>query len=45
MLWTEFSSVVAETWDCCPLPRDPPRLGSEAIEYIDMRFAMVSRRV
>lgn len=46
MLCTEFSSVVAETWDdCCPAPLAPPRPGSEAIEYIDMRFAMLAKGV
>ena len=38
MLWIEFSSVVVETWaDCWP-----PLPASEAIEYMDMRFAMLS---
>ncbi len=41
MLWIELSSVVVETWDG-PGPLGPPRPGSEAIEYMDMRFAMVS---
>ena len=40
MLWTAFSSVVAETWDDWP-PLEPPRPDSEAIEYMDMRFAML----
>ena len=40
-MWIELSSVVVETWDG-PGPLGPPRPGSEAIEYMDMRFAMVS---
>jgi hypothetical protein len=38
MLWIELSSVVVETWDDCW----PGPLGSEAIEYMDIRFVMVS---
>lgn len=41
MLWIEFSNVVDDTWDCWP-PREPPIPDSEAIEYMDMRFAMLS---
>lgn len=42
MLWIELSSVVADTWDdCWPAPLEPPNPDSEAIEYMDMRFAMV----
>lgn len=42
MLCTAFSRVVVVTWDDC-WPLDPPSPGSEAIEYIDMRFAILSR--
>jgi hypothetical protein len=35
---------VAETWDDWP-PLEPPKPDSEAIEYMDMRFAMMSRDV
>jgi len=43
MLWIEFSSVVVETCaDCGPAPLEPPMPDSEAIEYMDMRFAMLS---
>jgi hypothetical protein len=41
MLWIELSSVVVETCDCWPL-LEPPSPGSEAIEYMDMRFAMLA---
>jgi len=30
--------------DCCPAPRAPPVPDSDAIEYIDIRFAIASRK-
>lgn len=43
MLWMAFKRVVVETWAVCGPPEREPPGDSEAMENMDIRFAMFDR--